>query len=58
MVHGTRQEVDAQVKDAWKQVGHRGLILGPGCVASLETPEANLLQFRRNVEETRGTLFR
>jgi uroporphyrinogen decarboxylase len=52
LVHGTPAEVDAQVQDAWRQVGHRGLILGPGCVASLESPEANVLQLRKSVEKT------
>ena len=52
LVHGTQAEVDAQVQDAWRQVNRRGLILGPGCVASLESPEANVLQLRRSVEKT------
>ena len=51
LVHGTLAEVDAQVQDAWRQVNHRGLILGPGCVASLESPEANVLQLRKSVEK-------
>ena len=51
LVHGTPAEVDTQVQDAWRQVGHRGLILGPGCVASLESPEANVLQLRKSVEK-------
>jgi len=49
LVHGTQAEVDAQVKDAWRQVNRRGLILGPGCVASLESPEVNILQLRKSV---------
>ncbi|MGA2255501.1 MAG: uroporphyrinogen decarboxylase family protein [Thermoguttaceae bacterium] len=52
LVHGTQAEVDAQVRDAWRQVNRRGLILGPGCVASLESPEANVLQLRKSVERT------
>ena len=52
LVHGTRQAVAAQVRDAWEQVGRRGLILGPGCVASLETPETNLLQLRSSVRDS------
>jgi uroporphyrinogen decarboxylase len=52
LVHGTQTEVDAQVQDAWQQVNRRGLILGPGCVASLESPEANILQLRKSVERT------
>jgi len=52
LVHGTPVEIDAQVQDAWKQANRRGLILGPGCVASLESPEANVLQLRASVEKT------
>lgn len=52
LVKGTPADIDAQVQDAWKQVKHRGLILGPGCVASLEAPEANVLQLRRSVDKT------
>ena len=52
LVHGTQADVDTQVQDAWRQVNRRGLILGPGCVASLETPEANILQLRGSVEKT------
>jgi uroporphyrinogen decarboxylase len=52
LVHGTLADVDAQVRDAWRQVNRRGLILGPGCVASLESPEANILQLRKSVERT------
>jgi uroporphyrinogen decarboxylase len=52
LVHGTQAKVEAQVRDAWRQVNRRGLILGPGCVASLESPEANVLQLRKSVERT------
>lgn len=52
LVHGSRKEIDAQVKDAWKQVDQLGLILGPGCVANLSAPEENVLQLRKSVEET------
>ena len=52
LVHATPEELDAQVRDAWEQVDRRGLILGPGCVASLQAPEANLLQLRTSVEAT------
>jgi uroporphyrinogen decarboxylase len=52
LVHGTPQDVDAQVKDAWAQVNRRGLILGPGCVANLQSPEANVVQLRKSVEES------
>jgi uroporphyrinogen decarboxylase len=52
LVHGTPEEVDAQVRDAWEQVHRRGLILGPGCVANLNAPERNVLQLRKSVEAT------
>ncbi len=52
LVHGTPKDVDAQVKDAWKQIDRRGLILGPGCVANLNAPDQNVLQLRKSVEET------
>ncbi|MFQ5893803.1 MAG: uroporphyrinogen decarboxylase family protein [Nitrospinota bacterium] len=52
LVQGTREEVDAQVRDAWEQVSRRGLILGPGCVANLKAPEENVLQLRKSVEST------
>ncbi len=52
LVHGTPRDVDAQVKDAWAQVNRRGLILGPGSVANLHAPEANVLHLRKSVEET------
>jgi uroporphyrinogen decarboxylase len=52
LVRGTPKEVNAQVKEAWEQVNRRGLILGPGCVASRSAPEENVLELRRSVEET------
>jgi len=52
LVRGTPREIDAQVKDAWAQVNRRGLVLGPGCVASRESPEENVLQLRKSVEES------
>jgi uroporphyrinogen decarboxylase len=52
LVHGTPDEVDSQVKEAWEQVNRRGLILGPGCVANLSAPEKNVLQLRKSVAET------
>ena len=52
LVEGTPADVDAQVKDAWEQVGRRGLILGPGCVANVHSKEGNVLQLRKSVEET------
>jgi hypothetical protein len=58
LVHGTLADVDAQVQDAWKQLNRRGLILGPGCVASLESPEASILQLRKRVERTASAQMR
>jgi len=52
LVHGTPEDVAAQVKDAWQQVAHLGLILGPGCVANRDAPEENVLAQRKAVEET------
>ncbi len=52
LVQGTPADVDAQVKDAWEQVGRRGLILGPGCVANVHSKEENVRQLRRSVEQT------
>lgn len=52
LVRGTPAEVDAEVKDAWQQVGRRGLILGPGCVANLDAPDANVIQLRKSVENS------
>ena len=52
LVKGVPQDVDAQVKDAWEQVERKGLILGPGCVGNLSTPERNILQLRRSVDST------
>jgi len=52
LVNGTPQDVIAQVKDAWQQVAHLGLILGPGCVANRNAPEENVLALRKAVEET------
>jgi uroporphyrinogen decarboxylase len=54
LVRGTPAEVDAQVRDAWEQVARRGLILGPGCVASREAPERNAVRLRASVEATGG----
>ena len=54
LVQGTPADVDAQVKNAWEQVGRRGLILGPGCVANVHSKEENVLQLRKSVEETKN----
>jgi uroporphyrinogen decarboxylase len=52
LVRGTPEQIDAEVRDAWDQVGRRGLVLGPGCVVGLDTPEENLRQLRRSVTAT------
>jgi uroporphyrinogen decarboxylase len=52
LVRGTPEQIDTEVRDAWNQVGRRGLILGPGCVVGLDTPEENLRQLRRSVAAT------
>jgi uroporphyrinogen decarboxylase len=52
LVHGGPADVGAEVRGAWEQMEGRGLILGPGCVASLEAPEANVLELRKSVEGT------
>jgi uroporphyrinogen decarboxylase len=52
LVEGTPGDVDTQVKDAWKQVNRRGLILAPGCVANVNAKKENVLQLRKSVEQT------
>lgn len=48
---GPAPKVRDQVRDAIAQVKGRGLIVGPGCVFPLNTPEAHLDAARRAVEE-------
>jgi len=52
LVSGSREAVRNEVLEAWEQVGRRGLILGPGCVANRRAPEENVVELRRAVEET------
>ena len=47
---GSAQEVKGQVRDAIAQTGGRRLVVGPGCVAAIAAPEANI---RAVVEEAR-----
>jgi len=54
LVDGTPEEIETQVEDAWAEVGRRGLILGPGCVANVASTERNLTLLRGSVERTRG----
>ncbi len=50
LVSGSTNAVSAQVRDAIAQTGGRRMIVGPGCVAAIAAPEANI---RAVVEETR-----
>lgn len=50
LIHGTTEEVRAQVQDAVRQCGGRRLILSPGCVLDLRVPEANLAAVQEAVE--------
>ena len=50
LVSGSADEVRSQVRDAVAQAGGRRLIVGPGCVAAVAAPEANI---RAVVEEAR-----
>jgi uroporphyrinogen decarboxylase len=48
---GTDDEVRAQIEETWNN-GEKGVILGPGCVASTHTPMERLKFIRRCVEAT------
>jgi uroporphyrinogen decarboxylase len=50
LVKGGEAAVRAQVRDAVAQTGGRRLVVGPGCVAAIAAPEANI---RAVVEEAR-----
>lgn len=50
LLTGDTSAVRAQVRDAIEQTGGRRLMVGPGCVAAIAAPEANL---RAVIEETR-----
>jgi uroporphyrinogen decarboxylase len=50
LVKGSDEAVRAQVRDAIAQTGGRRLVVGPGCVAAIAAPEANI---RAVVEEAR-----
>ena len=39
---GTPEQAVAEVEDAIAQTGGVGLIVGPGCVLPMETPDANV----------------
>jgi uroporphyrinogen decarboxylase len=51
LLHGSEDEVAAQVRDAITEAGPRGFILAPDCVIKGPTPDANLAAARRAVEE-------
>jgi uroporphyrinogen decarboxylase len=50
LASGTREQIQAQVRDAIEQTEGRGLILAPGCVIPIDTPEANIRAAREAVE--------
>jgi uroporphyrinogen decarboxylase len=39
---GTPEDAVAQAQDAVAQTGGTGLIVGPGCVLTMNTPDANV----------------
>lgn len=47
---GAPAEVKAEVEEAIRALNNKGLIIGPGCVADLRTPEANFYAARLAVE--------
>jgi uroporphyrinogen decarboxylase len=47
---GTREQIQEQVRDAIKQTGGTGLIIAPGCVIPIDTPEENIRAAREAVE--------
>lgn len=49
LVSGTVSEVEQHVQEAINEVNGRGLIIGPGCVASQEVPDANIYALRSAV---------
>lgn len=53
LVSGSVDDVKSQVRDAIAQTGGRRLIVGPGCVAAVAAPQANI---RAVVEEARKTI--
>jgi uroporphyrinogen decarboxylase len=47
LLRGTPGDVEREAKDAIKQTGGRGFILGTGCVTPITSPWANLRAARR-----------
>lgn len=53
LVHGTPEDVAAEVRRAIAEAGPRRFIVGAGCVVPVGRPDANLLAARRAVEVPR-----
>ena len=49
LLKGSPEDVAAQVKDAWQQLGGKGLIIGPGCGDQTRLPDENVLQMKNSV---------
>ncbi|MFT8908194.1 MAG: uroporphyrinogen decarboxylase family protein [Lentilactobacillus diolivorans] len=49
LVTGSVNEVEKHVQEAIDEVNGKGLIIGPGCVASQEVPDANIYALRSAV---------
>jgi uroporphyrinogen decarboxylase len=52
---GPLDAIAAEVRDAIAQTGGRGVMIGPGCVLPLATPEAHLVAVLRAVKSAAGT---
>jgi uroporphyrinogen decarboxylase len=50
LAQGTRQQIQAQLREAIQQTGGTGLIIAPGCVIPIDTPEENIRAAREGVE--------
>lgn len=48
--NGTPESITAQVQDAIRSAGGKGIMIGPGCVVNQECPPANLRAVRKAVE--------
>lgn len=49
---GTREQIQAQIQDAIRQTEGTGLILAPGCVIPVDTPEASIAAARQAVDKS------
>lgn len=47
---GTGEQIQAQIREAIRQTGGTGLIVAPGCVIPIDTPEENIRAAREAVE--------